>query len=500
MSRTPSVQTIRSDRALYTCAQVRGLDRRAIEVFDIPGFSLMQRAAEAALRSLLQRWPDVRAVSLLCGPGNNGGDAYLLGAMALQRGLAVTAVALADDLHGDAARARQAFLDAGGTVLSRPDHLDLDGVDVVVDGLFGTGLSRAPGGRVGRWIEQANARRVPVLALDVPSGLDADSGVAFTPCMRADATVTFVAFKRGMFTADAADVCGAVQLDALDLPAEVFAGTAPDAFLMDPASLPPRRANSHKGSYGHVLALGGDTGTGGAIRLCSEAALRAGAGLVSVGTRAAHISALNSARPELMAHAVEGARDLEALLERADVLALGPGLGQGDWGRAIWEAARDRGVPQVLDADALNLLAAHPHTIPEACVLTPHPGEAARLLETDSAHIQSDRFAAARALATRYRACVVLKGSGSLVAAPDGRMAVCPWGNPGMAAAGMGDVLTGVIAALMAQGLEPWEAACMGVGLHARAGDRTARASGMRGMLASDLFPYLRELVNAGPH
>ncbi|NKZ37794.1 NAD(P)H-hydrate dehydratase [Oleiagrimonas citrea] len=485
-------------RALFTAAQVRAQDRHAIEELGVPGFTLMTRAAHAALGVLRTRWPQARSLLLLCGPGNNGGDAFLLGALALQAGLRAHALALSATSEGDALRARQAYEEAGGACGSADDAPDLSAFDVIVDGLFGTGLSRAPEGAAARLIEQVNASGRPLLALDLPSGLDADTGVAREPCVRAAATVTFVAHKRGLFTADAGDCCGALHLDRLELPPPGF--QSPDAELLHAHGLPPRRRNSHKGANGHVLALGGDAGMGGAIRLCAEAALRAGAGLVSVATRAAHIGGLNAARPELMAHAVEAQADLEPLIRQASVLAIGPGLGQDDWGRALWQSARTRELPCVIDADALNLLAAQRVELPEHAVLTPHPGEAARLLQTDTASIQADRFAAARALAERYGAVVVLKGSGSLIAAPDGHVAVCPWGNPGMAAGGMGDVLTGVIAALLAQGLSPWEAAGLGVGLHARAGDHAAAAHGERGLLASDLFLPLRELLNADPN
>jgi NAD(P)H-hydrate epimerase len=244
-----------------------------------------------------------------------------------------------------------------------------------------------------------------------------------------------------------------------------------------------------------VLVVGGDLGFGGAVQMAGSAALRCGAGLVSVATRAAHVGALTTARAELMAHGVEDLESLQPLLARADVVALGPGLGQGDWGRALWRAALQARKPLVLDADGLNLLAAQPRRLDMPAVLTPHPGEAARLLGSDIATVQADRFAAARTLAVRHAAVVALKGSGTIVADADGRVAVCPWGNPGMASGGMGDVLTGVIAALMGQGLAPWPAACLGVGLHARAGDRAAR-DGERGLLASDLFAPLRALVN----
>jgi NAD(P)H-hydrate epimerase len=244
-----------------------------------------------------------------------------------------------------------------------------------------------------------------------------------------------------------------------------------------------------------VLAIGGDAGMGGAIRLAGEAALRVGAGLVSVATRAEHIAAINAARPELMAHRVDGPQELEVLLERATVIALGPGLGQRAWGHALWHTAIAAGKAMVLDADALNLLAAQAIALPDRVVLTPHPGEAARLLGCDTAAIARDRFGSARELAQRYRAVVVLKGAGSLIASPEGDATVCPWGNPGMASGGIGDVLTGVVAGLLAQGLDAWKAACCGVALHALAGDAAARG-GEAGLVACDLFAPLRALRN----
>lgn len=488
--------------ALYTADQVRRIDRCAIEQGGIAGFELMRRAAQAAFDGLRRHWPQVRRIGVLAGTGNNGGDALLLARLARAAGLDVIALGLPGTPHGDAARARDAFVADGGALDVLGDEGDWPDVDVWIDGLFGTGLNRAPDGLAARAIEWLNASGRPVLALDLPSGLDADRGVAFAPCVRAQRTISFVAWKRGLFTADAGDCCGALELATLDIPPALHATIEADAELLGAptqARLAPRARNVNKGRYGHVLAIGGEHGMGGAIRLAGEAALRSGAGLVSIATRESHVVALNAARPELMAHGVDGRQSLEPLLDRADVLALGPGLGTAAWGHALWDAALAAGKPCVIDADALNLLARLPRELPPGCVLTPHPGEAARLLGTAVAAVQGDRFDAARTLARRHRAVVVLKGSGSLVAAPDGRLAVCPWGNPGMASAGMGDVLTGVVAALLAQGLAPWDAACFGAGAHARAGDRAAGAQ-PRGLIAGDLFAPLRAIVNEDAH
>lgn len=484
--------------ALYTTEQVRRIDRIAIEQCGVTGFELMERAAAAAFAILRRRWPEVRRIVLLAGGGNNGGDAFLLGRLALQAGIAVEAIALTSSSSGDAARAREAFEAVGGHLRKVDPEGALPEADVYVDGLFGTGLTRPLDGSVAALVERLNASGRAMLALDVPSGLDADSGTRTGTCVRADATISFVGWKRGLFTADAADVCGARELATIDLPPAAYATVPVDAELLDGTIdrlLPPRRGNVNKSSFGHVLALGGDAGYGGAIRLAGEAALRCGAGLVSIATRAEHVVALNAGRPELMAQGVDDAMALTPMLERASVLALGPGLGRRAWGRALFDATLAAAKPCVIDADALNLLAETPRKLPPEVVLTPHPGEAARLLGCSTAEVQRDRYAAVRALARAHHAVVVLKGAGSLIADAAGRVAVCPWGNPGMATAGMGDVLTGVVAALLAQGLDAWDAARLGVALHARAGDLAA-GDAPRGLIASDLLLPLRQLAN----
>jgi NAD(P)H-hydrate epimerase len=482
---------------LYTSAQVRELDRHAIEDLGIAGFDLMQRAAGAAWRVLRARWPRIGRLAVLCGGGNNGGDGHLLACMAREAGLSTVVLALAEPVTADAKRARDAWRDAGGEII--PAEHGLPAADVYVDAIFGTGLARPVDGLVAEAIRHMDATGRPVLALDVPSGINADTGAVLGTAVRAEITVTFIARKRGLSTGAALDHCGTVLLDRLGLPEEAFADVAFDARLLDSrrmtAWLPPRARGAHKGDFGHVLAVGGDAGMGGAIRLCAEAALRVGAGLVSAATRQQNIAAINAARPEVMAHGLDDAPGLAAVLDRATVIALGPGLGQSDWSRKPWRAALDSHKPAVVDADALNLLAAQTATLPPGSVITPHPGEASRLLGWSTERIASDRYAAVRELAARHRCVAVLKGAGTLVAHENGDVAVCPWGNPGMASGGMGDVLTGVIAGLMAQGLNAWRAARLGVALHAQAGDAAAR-DGEAGTLASDLFAHLRRLRN----
>jgi NAD(P)H-hydrate epimerase len=477
---------------LYRPAQVRAMDELAIESLGVPAAELMERAGAAAWRVLQQRWPTARVVGVACGPGNNGGDGYVLARLARAAGCQVRVLS-PPGATPRTASARQALAQwraVGGSVAGF-DGL-LPDVDLWVDALYGIGLSRPPNEAARAMIERINGSRVPVLALDVPSGLDADTGHAAGAAVRATVTVSFIGAKRGLYTGMARDLDGEVLLDRLDLKIGAFDDILPAAWLCRPEGLArwlaPRHANAHKGEHGHVLCIGGEEGMGGAVRLCAEGALRTGVGLASVGTRRSGVAALVAARPEAMTHAVEDVEALAPLLARATVLAVGPGLGQGEWGRALYDAAVASGKPVVLDADALNLLALQPRRLPQA-ILTPHPGEAARLLGREKPEIQADRFDAAEALAQRFGCVVVLKGAGTIVAAIDA-------GNPGMATGGMGDVLSGVIAALMAQGLPAFQAATAGALLHSAAGDAAARVGGERGLLPSDLFPHLRRMAN----
>ena len=492
------MQTLPISRSLYRVDQVRQIDRVAIETAEIPGPELMRRAAAAAFDCLRQRWPDARSVLVIAGSGNNGGDAFLLAKLAKTAGLDVQVLALGVESSGDAILARSDWSDAGGDIEIASENVSLADADVLVDGLFGTGITRAPSGIAAALINAMNAHAGGKLALDVPSGLDADSGSAAGVVARADVTISFVAWKRGLFTAEGVDCCGALQLDTLDIPPSIFTGFVTDTTLLGTDTLSllsPRSFNVNKGQFGHVLAIGGDEGMAGAICLAAEAALRVGAGKVSVATRAAHVPVINTRCPELMARGVDSPQSLQTMLDSCGVIAIGPGLGQGGWGHALWDTAIRQDKPCVLDADGLNLLAREPRTLPPVTILTPHPGEAARLLGCDVARIQSDRFAAVREIASRYAAVVVLKGAGSLIADAQGQLALCPFGNPGMASAGMGDVLTGIIGGLLGQGLSAWDAACLGVVVHALAGDHAA-GDYPRGLMASDLFVPLRQLVN----
>jgi NAD(P)H-hydrate epimerase len=487
--------------ALYRANQVRELDRIAIEELGIPGATLMARAGNAAMDVLAQRWPRAPRVSVVCGLGNNAGDGFVVARLAAAAGYRVRV-----GLLGDAARLR-------GDALGAYQQMKADGIgdeayaggmledaEVIVDAIFGTGLDRAVTGAFAEAIAQINGSDAAVLALDIPSGLHADTGCALGACVAADVTVTFIGLKQGLFTGEARNYCGQIVFDDLAVPGALYERVAVDARRVDMGSLAgvlgPRSRVANKGRYGHVLVIGGETGFAGAARLAGEGAARSGAGLTSIATREAHAGILCVQRPELMCHGVESPAALSPLLARATVLAVGPGLGRDQWGRAMLAAALACEQPAVLDADALNLLAEMPDTAAgQVRILTPHPGEAGRLLGSSTKAVEDDRFAAARALVERYRAVVVLKGAGTIVADGAGPPWVCDGGNPGMASGGMGDVLTGIIAALLAQGLEPSVAARAGACLHAATADAAA-VEGERGMLAGDLLAHLRSLAN----
>lgn len=486
---------------LHDTAALRRIEAQATTLLGGDAFELMRRAGRAAWHCALRNWPQAQRIVVVCGPGNNGGDGYVLARHALEAGRNVRVVHLAEHTPRTelARRARDDYRSIGGRSEAFIDVLPP--ADLLVDGVFGIGFDRVPEPAVRALIEAINVHPAPRLALDVPSGVDADRGTAPGAAVRATRTLEFIAAKTGLRTGPALDLTGKLELAELQLPPETRVGVVSQAIGLTPENLRPalrpRRRDVHKGSFGRVFCLGGDHGSGGAILLCAEAALRTGAGLVEVATRETHIAALLARRPEAMVRAVERGDDLVTPLQHADVVAIGPGLGQELWGRVLLKATLAAGKSMVIDADALNLFAAHEQqtTLVDA-ILTPHPGEAARLLGITTQAVQSDRFAAAQALVERFNAVVVLKGAGTIIAAPAQTPRVIGVGNPGMAVGGMGDLLTGIIAALRAQGMSAFDAACYGTLLHATAGDAAAKEGGERGLLPSDLLPHLRRLAN----
>jgi NAD(P)H-hydrate epimerase len=456
----------------------------------------MQRAAHATWRALVRQWPSATELTVLAGHGNNAGDGYLVAAMAQRAGWSVRILAVGDPqrLQGDAARAHAEALTEGVVVQGWQPDSELRGV--ILDALLGTGLSGDVREPYVSAIKAINASGLPVTAVDIPSGLCADTGHVLGVAVRADLTVTFIGLKLGLFTGEAADHIGELLFNDLQASADIYRGIQVIAQRLNTANLPrlaARAPTSHKGRFGHVLLIGGDHGFGGAILLSTETALRSGAGMVSLATRPEHVPAALTRVPEAMALGTSSANQLMSLLEKVSVLVVGPGLGQASWGRALLSSAANAALPQVWDADALNLLASGLVELPKDCVITPHPGEAARLLGISTAEVQADRPAAALALSKRYTAVVVLKGAGSLIAHPDGRLALCHQGHPAMATAGLGDVLAGLTGALLAQGMDGFDAACLAVWLHANAGLQQGKFG--RGLAASDLIPAIRQLL-----
>jgi NAD(P)H-hydrate epimerase len=480
--------------ALYDAAQVRDLDSRLIAA-GTPGLELMQRAAHAAWRAVRRRWPDAGQMTVMAGHGNNAGDGYLVAALAQRAGWQVKVLAVGDvsALTGDAEEAYKEALGTGVNV--QPWTLQvLNGV--VLDALLGTGLNGEVRSPYTQAIQAINDSGLSVASIDIPSGLSADTGHTLGIAVRADLTITFIGLKIGLFTGDAADLVGELVFDDLQADPAIVAATALSIKRLDTFNLPtlaPRPRTAHKGMFGRVLVIGGDHGFGGAALLSTESTLRSGAGMVTLATRPEHVPAALVRFPEVMSAGISSANQLMALIEPATVLVVGPGMGQHSWGRSLLSAAANAERPQVWDADALNQLAQGWVQLPKDCVITPHPGEAARLLGVSTKEIQADRPRAARALAQKFNAVCVLKGTGSLVANPKGDLALCDHGHPAMATGGLGDVLAGVIGALMAQKMSAFDAACLAVWLHAKAGEQVGKLG--RGLAAADLIPVIRALL-----
>lgn len=486
--------------SLYSAAQVRALDAHAIRDLGVPGYTLMKRAGESALRFLRTRWPTCHRIAIVCGGGNNGGDGYVLARFAQAAGLRVAALAAVppESLKGDARQAYADFAASGGQVLAFDADRLKDG-EVLVDAVLGTGLHSAVRADAAAVIGAINAASRPIFALDVPSGLDSDTGEPLGAAVRADCTVTFVALKTGLYIGSGPEHAGAIFFDDLEVPVPSTPEFAPrleriiEAEIA--AALPRRARAAHKGDFGRALIVGGGAGMPGAVRLAGEAALRVGAGLVTVAVAPENVVAIAAGRPELICLSLTDASVLPAAIERADVVAIGPGLGRGEWASRMLEAVLRCDKPLVVDADALNLIAEQGPRRRDNWILTPHPGEAARLLGMRASEIQRDRLVALERLVERYGGVVVLKGAGTLVGSQNRIPGLCERGNPGMASAGMGDVLTGATAGVLSQCGDLWLAARVAVLVHAMSGDAVARG-GERGLLAGDVARELRSCVN----
>jgi len=493
---------------LYKVESVVKLEQIAINEFAIPGYELMKRAGKAVYQVIDSSFSRDKKVLVLCGAGNNAGDGYVVAKLASENGFDVRVISLIDPatLKNEASLAYQDWLSVGE--LSEPELSHIEQADIIVDALLGTGLTREVSARWAQWITAVNRSSRAVIAVDVPSGLVADTGSIAGVAIKADITVCFIGLKQGMFTALANDYCGEIIFDDLGLDDEVFSRVAADASLLkgvDYSLLPKRKASSNKGNFGHVLIAAGNKGMPGAAILAAKAALRSGAGLVTIVTVAENLAAICLAVPEAMVKSCEADRIDEVLtpqlVNSVTHIAIGMGLGQDDWALSLLRYCVNLDKPMLLDADALNLVAQHRLRIDCPLVITPHPGEAARLLSDktafSSADIQRDRFTAIRQLhdmfSTGKSGAVILKGSGSLIFNGEA-LKVCSLGSAAMAAPGMGDVLSGIVIALIAQGIEISDAAELAVCLHASAAELLAGDS-TRGLLASDIIGALPRVL-----
>jgi len=504
----------------YSREAVRNLDYLMVEQgFVDNSYELMTRAAQALLDFIHLNYPRISHITIICGAGNNAGDGYVLARLAKQHKkepyLKVNLISVfdVDHLSGDAQQAHADWIECGGTVNTIVDS-HFPATDLVIDALLGTGLNRQLEDEWYDAVAQINLSNKPVLSVDIPSGLDANTGSTFGIAVNADHTITFIGQKKGMYTAEARRYCGKIHFASLGVPEELFQSIQPAARLMEWTDLarllPHRNPTSHKWDHGHLLIIGGDFGMAGACRIAGEAALRSGTGLVSIATHSGNVNAITSARPELMVHGVESGDDLEKLLHHATAIAIGPGLGTGQWGISLLDKVikflkkqpvvntpGSNKVHCVIDADALNIMAKHNTVIQNKDIIyTPHFAEACRLLKCDSIcpSETTNRFDMIDKLVKKYYGLFILKGAGTLVNI-NNNISICPYGNAGMASAGMGDCLTGIIGALLAQRVSVRDAVRIAVCLHAKAGDHAAK-EGKNGMIVSDLFPKIRNLLN----
>ncbi len=492
-------------QALFNARTVREIDQLATGKGDIPGAELMRRAGQAAFTELLENFGRPECIHVFCGSGNNGGDGYIIASLAANEHIQVQVYELGNlkAMSAETKQAKQMCLDA--KVECKPFTINCNLPEgIIVDSLMGTGFDGDLRENFADAIEHINSSLLPVLSVDIPSGLSSDTGSVKDIVVNADVTITFVGVKQGLFTGRGPAVTGDVIYDSLDIPETIIHEKLPSAELMDLEELidyiPKFEADVHKNQRGHCMVIGGDHGTGGASLMASQACLKIGAGLASHATRPEHVPASLARQPEVMAFGVVSGQALEPLLARPTVLVVGPGLGRSSWSEQMLQKAMATKLPMVIDADALNIIA-DGRVVTDfenrLWVMTPHPGEAARLLGVTVADIQSDRFAAVRDLQEKYNAVVLLKGAGTIISSPPGRpLRVCPYGNPAMSTAGMGDLLGGIIGGLIAQGMDLQTATELGCCMHSFAADKAAEGLGPRGLVATDILVYLSDISN----
>ena len=498
---------------IATAEQMLLCDRLTSAEYGIPGLELMENAGRGTVVAMNRHFGPLaeRKVLIFIGPGNNGGDGLVIARLLLEQGAQPQVVSLVDleKLQGDAARNLKRVKQLAMPLYTCLDEDELSWVerlaterDLLVDALFGTGLRSKITGVFAAVIKCINACNLPVVAVDIPSGLDSDTGIPQGVCVRARLTCTYGLPKFAQVEPPGKEYVGLLEVIDIGIPAEVVDRIGVTVEWLDhglvKSLIPERGLASHKGTFGHLLTLAGSLGKGGAAVLCGLGAVRSGAGLVTIAAPKMLNGVVQSALPEAMTEALSFSQqylsdtDYEQVLSASHgkgAVAVGPGLGTAEeTGQVVRKLYRELRQPMVVDADGLNLLAGDVAVLAAGPrILTPHPGEMSRLSGLSILEIQGNRRSLAADFAKRHGVYLVLKGASTVVAAPDGRLAVNPTGNPGMAAGGMGDVLTGLIGGLLAQGVSPWEAACLGVYIHGLAADRIVRAGRPFGFLASEL-------------
>lgn len=485
-------------KALYQTSAIKQLEKIAM-AHGISEAMLMEKAGEAAWSYLQSVWPLARRITVCCGGGNNGGDGFVVARLARRSGYDVKILLVGSFKNqSDTAQQMQKLCqEIDINMVPFTKGYQISESDVIIDAIIGTGLSKSLNGDTLDAVQAMNQANIPIFSLDVPTGINADTGEVMGAAINAKQTITFIALKVGLVTGPALNHIGSLLLATLNIPKSDNM-PKPSAIMYDtsPVSLLKRPRDSHKGMFGHVVIIGGNYGMSGAPRITAAAALRVGAGRVTIITRPEYAALANLSMPEILSAGVDSIADMPKSVESATILAVGPGLGLDRWATSMMSFVLKHQIPIVVDADGLRWLAKHP-TKRDNWILTPHPGEASVMLGVSHDEIQADRLKAAIALQKKYGGIVVLKGAGSIIALPDELPRICVnTGNPGMASAGMGDSLTGIIAALLAQRLTAVDAAELGVWVHAKAGDLAANEGGERGLLASDLLPYLRKLLN----
>lgn len=482
------------------------IDANAIERMPVASYELMRRAAGFVFDTLLNRYPRAQRISVWCGKGNNAGDGYLVAALAARMGLNVTLVSVVPTttLQDDAARAYLEASAAGVEPIVMTDAAAIAAceieADVIVDALLGTGCHGAPRSPYQYAIAQINQCATPVVAVDLPSGVSTDTGAVTGDAVKAAVSVSFITRKIGLYTGAGTEFCGEREFSQLGVDDAMYDQPGLPVLRFSADRLPVLSRNTHKHRQGHVMVVGGDSGMPGAVAMAAHSALRAGAGMVTVVTRAEHFAPIVARTPEVMV--VDPTR-MEAVIERADLVVLGPGLGRESWGKDLFNRVERGDRPTVIDADGLYWLAQHGVWQGGDLYLTPHTGEAARLLNVTSEEVQSDRLSACVRLRDQWQATGVLKGAGSIVF-DRAAMQICTHGNPGMATAGMGDVLSGVVGAMLVAAYVTDSPAAddlarlfaTGVALHSAAADHAVDVFGMRSLLASDVIDSLATVLN----